>query len=145
MTLVSSLKLSLAEAILALENWTPLEGRGQVSKIKYKKCDYNIVIHLIDESYNANPSSVKSSLETLSDIFTSKKNNSRYNRRIAVLGDMLELGSSEVQEHINLSKFARLDKIDKIYCVGFRMKTFNILPYSKEDFGLKRQKRCKMF
>ena len=45
---------------------------------------------------------------------------------------MLELGFSEIQEHVNLSKFTRLDKIDKIYCVGFRMKKlFDLLPYSR--------------
>ncbi len=132
LTLVCSLKLNPAEAILALEKWSPLAGRGQVTEIKFKN-DYNkISIHLIDESYNANPSSVKSSLETLVCIFTSKKINYHQPRRIAVLGDMLELGCSEVKEHINISKFARLDKIDKIFCVGPRMRNlYDVLPYSK--------------
>ena len=45
---------------------------------------------------------------------------------------MLELGFSEVKEHINISKFARLDKIDKIFCVGPRMrKLYDALPYPK--------------
>ena len=74
LTLVSSLKLSPAEAILALEKWTPLAGRGQVLEIKIKNRDRNIAIHLIDESYNANPSSVKASLETLVCIYKRKKN-----------------------------------------------------------------------
>ena len=48
---------------------------------------------------------------------------------------MLELGFSEIQEHVNVSKFARLDKIDKVYCVGSRMKKlFDVLPYSKRGF-----------
>ena len=74
MTLVSSLKLSPAVAISALEKWTPLAGRGQVSEIKFKNYYNNISIHLIDETYNANPGSVKSSLETLACIFPNKKN-----------------------------------------------------------------------
>ncbi len=132
LTLVCSLKLNPAEAILALEKWRPLAGRGQVTEIKFKNNDNNISIHLIDESYNANPGSVKSSLETLVCIFTRKKINSHQLRRIAVLGDMLELGFSEVKEHINISKFARLNKIDKIFCVGPRMrKLYDVLPYSK--------------
>ena len=132
LTLISSLKLDTAEAILALENWTPLAGRGQVSKINFKNSNRNITIYLIDESYNANPGSVKSSLETLVCIYTSNENKTQYPRRIAVLGDMLELGLSEAKEHVNLSKFERLDKIDKIFCVGPRMKKlFDALPYCK--------------
>ena len=135
LTLVSSLKLSPAEAILALEKWTPLAGRGQVLEIKIKNRDRNIAIHLIDESYNANPSSVKASLETLVCIYKRKKNKSQQLRRIAVLGDMLELGCFEIEEHLNISNFARLDKIDKIFCVGPRMrKLYDVLPYSKRGF-----------
>ena len=66
--------------------------------------------------------------------------------RIAVLGDMLELGFSEIQEHVNISKFARLDKIDKVYCVGSRMKNFSMCYHTlSEDFGLRPQKKCSMF
>ncbi len=135
LALVASLKLNSSKAISALQNWSPLAGRGQVLEIKLKDGNYNISIKLIDESYNANPGSVKSSLETLACIFTNKKNKCKHCRRIAVLGDMLELGLSEVQEHVNISKFARLDKIDKIYCVGPRMrKLFDVLPSSKRGF-----------
>ncbi len=135
LALVASLKLNSSKAISALQNWSPLAGRGQVLEIKLKDGNCNISIKLIDESYNANPGSVKSSLETLACIFTNKKNKCKHCRRIAVLGDMLELGLSEVQEHVNISKFARLDKIDKIYCVGSRMKKlFDVLPYSKQGY-----------
>ncbi len=135
LTLVASLKLSSANAILALENWAPLAGRGQVLEVKLALRDCRIAIHVIDESYNANPGSVKSSLDTLSCIFRKKNSKYQYNRRIAVLGDMLELGSSEVKEHVNIAKFARLDKIDKIYCVGSRMrKLYDVLPNSKRGF-----------
>ena len=110
----------------------PFGGAWPVTEVKLKASNFNEAIHLIDESYNANPSSVKSSLETLACIFTNKKGRGEHIRRIAVLGDMLELGFSEIQEHVNISKFARLDKIDKIYCVGSRMKKlFDVLPYSK--------------
>ena len=135
LALVASLKLNSSKAISALQNWSPLAGRGQVLEIKLKDGNCNISIKLIDESYNANPGSVKSSLETLACIFANKKNKCKHCRRIAVLGDMLELGLSEVQEHVNISKFARLDKIDKIYCVGPRMrKLFDVLPSSKRGF-----------
>ena len=48
---------------------------------------------------------------------------------------MLELGFSEVPEHVNISKFARVDKIDKIYCVGSRMrKLYDVLPSYQRGF-----------
>mgnify|MGYP003330236793 CR=1 FL=1 len=103
LTLVSSLNLDLSKAILALQSCSPLAGRGQVLEVILKATNFNEAIHLIDESYNANPSSVKSSLETLACIFKNKNGRGEHIRRIAVLGDMLELGSSEVIEHINLS------------------------------------------
>ncbi len=135
LTLVASLNLDLSKAILALQSWSPLAGRGQVLEVKLKVSNGINTIYLIDESYNANPSSVKSSLETLACIFTNKKDKGEHYRRIAVLGDMLELGFSEIQEHVNISKFARLDKIDKIYCVGSRMKKlFDVLPHSKQGY-----------
>ena len=135
LALVFSLKLDPSTAILALESWSPLAGRGQVLEIEVKHSDYKTAIYLIDESYNANPGSVKSSLETLASIYSSQKSKCEYSRRIAVLGDMLELGVSEVQEHVNISRFARLDKIDKIYCVGSRMrKLYDVLPSIKRGF-----------
>ena len=135
MALLTGLKLNLSQAILALQNWSPLAGRGQVLEIKLKRGHCNEAIHLIDESYNANPSSIKSSLETLVSIFISQNGRCYQNRRIAVLGDMLELGFYEVEAHENISKFARLDKIDKIYCVGSRMrKLYDVLPSPKRGF-----------
>ena len=48
---------------------------------------------------------------------------------------MLELGLSEVKEHVNISKFAKLSHIDKIYCVGPRMRKFyDVLESSKQGF-----------
>ena len=135
LALVFSLKLNPSKAIFALESWSPLAGRGQVLEIEVKHSNYKISIYLIDESYNANPGSVKSSLETLASIYSYRKSKYKYNRRIAVLGDMLELGFFEVEEHVNISRFARLDKIDKIYCVGSRMrKLYDVLPSLKQGF-----------
>ena len=135
LTLTASLNLSSSKAISALGKWTPSAGRGQVSEIKFRKNNFRIAIHLIDESYNANPGSMRSSLETLTCIFTNKKSKYSHKRRIAVLGDMLELGSSEVREHINILKFANLTQIHKIFCVGPRMRRlYDVLPSSKQGF-----------
>ena len=78
---------------------------------------------------------MRSSLETLACIFTNKKKQYHHNRRIAVLGDMLELGSSEVTEHINILKVKKLTQIDKVFCVGPRMRRlYDVLPSSKQGF-----------
>lgn len=57
---------------------------------------------------------MKASLDTFSDLF-----NNRY--KIAILGDMLELGSDELDFHKTIINFARTKKIDKIFLYGERM------------------------
>lgn len=100
-----------------------VNGRGRHHNVDYK----NGQILVIDDSYNANPISVRAALEALSGLTLNGEC-----RRIAVLGDMYELGS---QEHTYHSKLAddieRLD-IDLVYTCGPRMKSlFNALPAVK--------------
>lgn len=65
---------------------------------------------LIDDTYNANPDSMRSALELLCDLSGQ--------RHIAVLGDMSELGTHAEEEHRQLGKdIARL-RINKLYCLG---------------------------
>lgn len=64
---------------------------------------------LYDDSYNANPASLRAALDTLSG-FTAT-------RRIAVLGDMRELGPDEDIWHRELGKYASI-RADRIVCVG---------------------------
>ena len=135
LTLTASLNLNSRKAISALWKWNPSSGRGQVSEIKFKKNNRRIALHIIDESYNANPASMRSALDTLACIFTNKKSNYCHKRRIAVLGDMLELGSSELREHVSILKFPKLGQTDKIFCVGPRMRRlYDVLPSSKQGF-----------
>ena len=48
---------------------------------------------------------------------------------------LILLGFVEIEEHVKLSRFARSDKIDKIYCVGSRMrKLYDVLPSIKKGF-----------
>ena len=46
-------------------------------------------------------------------------------RRVAILGDMLELGSNENKKHTELVQKIVLDKIDVVHCIGLRMKFFH--------------------
>jgi len=67
-------------------------------------------ITVIDDSFNGNPASMAAALESL------KARNMAQGRRIAVIGDMLELGSDAPSYHVKLAE--HLDGIDGVYCVG---------------------------
>jgi UDP-N-acetylmuramoyl-tripeptide--D-alanyl-D-alanine ligase len=67
----------------AIEGYVPLNNRSQVSKTEKNT--------VIVDCYNANPSSMKSALESFAEIHQGAK--------IAILGDMLELGSEGISEH----------------------------------------------
>lgn len=67
-------------------------------------------ITVIDDSFNGNPASVAAALQSL------QARNVTGGRRVAVLGDMLELGEDAPDYHTALAK--HLDGIDGVYCVG---------------------------
>ena len=90
-----------------IKNLKILEGRGKIHKIKYKNLNFN----LIDESYNANPLSMKQSIMNLSSI---KNNNHKY----ILLGDMLELGKKSQILHKRLSPIINHSNINKLFIHG---------------------------
>lgn len=64
---------------------------------------------LIDDSYNANPSSMKAAIDVLVEM---------PGRKVLVLGDMGELGSATESGHHEVGEYARMKKIDALYAVG---------------------------
>lgn len=86
-----------------LNQFEPGKGRGKVFSLR-SGCV------CIDESYNANPLSMKMSLEAFSTFFIPSK--------VLVLGDMLELGSFAEQEHIELGKMAKNCNPKKVFYLG---------------------------
>ncbi len=86
----------------------PSSGRGKIHNIRR----YNKNFSLIDESYNANPLSVKTALNNFSNIKKDKF------KKYLLLGDMLELGKKSKTHHINLSKLINSSDIDKVFIKG---------------------------
>ena len=88
----------------------PLKGRGSIKKIK----KFGRKFFLIDESYNANPISIKSAIENFSNI--SKNGKKKY----FFFGDMMELGKKSHIYHKKVTKFINNSDIDKTFVYGKR-------------------------
>lgn len=114
----------LARAMLALADAAPAKGRGVQEKLS--AADGELL--LIDESYNANPASMGAALAILAQAKLGKNG-----RRIAVLGDMLELGQFGPQLHADLAKPIDLYGVDVLYAAGPLMRNlWDAVPTAKQ-------------
>ncbi|MDL2310546.1 UDP-N-acetylmuramoyl-tripeptide--D-alanyl-D-alanine ligase [Peptostreptococcaceae bacterium OttesenSCG-928-C18] len=80
---------------------------------------------ILNDSYKSNPQSLDSCLETIYSL-------EDYNRKIAIIGDMLELGSKEVSIHEKVGENLNPDKVDFLFTVGDLAK--NIYNSAKNNF-----------
>ena len=112
-----ALNIKIKEIIPSLVHAKPEKGRGNIRKITYQ----NKIITLIDESYNANPISMRAALENLK-AYQHQNTKKHKIRRIAILGDMLELGQDAKQIHQKLAQYV-VDAADEIYLCGEYMKS----------------------
>lgn len=103
------------KAAKALEAIEPIKGRGNRELIDSGEA--NNPITLIDESYNASPVAMNASFRVMAMV-----DPGRGGRRIAVLGDMLELGNRAKSEHENLAMPLTAAGVDLLYCSGKHMK-----------------------
>ncbi len=102
------------------------KGRGDIFNVNFG----NKKIYLVDESYNSNPLSLKSSIENFEKI------ESKRSKKYMFLGDMLELGKHSIKQHKLISKIINKTKIDKVYVIG---------KYIKETYkGLDPNKKAKI-
>lgn len=99
----------LARACLALAKAAPAKGRGVQERLSIAGGE----LLLIDESYNANPASVAAAFGLLG-----AAQPPRGGRRIAVLGDMLELGEQSPQLHAGLLEPMDAARVDVLYAAG---------------------------
>jgi UDP-N-acetylmuramoyl-tripeptide--D-alanyl-D-alanine ligase len=120
---VDALGADLAIAALALAHASAPVGRGERTRLSLGSGD----ALLIDESYNANPASVRAALATLGSAETGKRG-----RRIAVLGDMLELGPDGGALHRALVEPIEAHRVDLVFTAGSLMQElFAALPASR--------------
>ena len=96
--------MTLSQCAEALAAAQPERGRQQIARTASG-------VTVVDDSYNANPDSMKASLSTFAQMEVE-------GRRIAVLGDMLELGDFSRECHERVGAYAAEAGLDHLICVG---------------------------
>ena len=119
---VEALGGDIARAALALAGWRAPEGRGARWTVLLGPGGLDGAITLIDESYNANPAAMAAALE----VFAVERpvdgiGRVARGRRVAFLGDMLELGPRERELHAGLARVPALGSVTTVHCAGPRM------------------------
>jgi UDP-N-acetylmuramoyl-tripeptide--D-alanyl-D-alanine ligase len=123
LTAASLAGADLALAALALQQLRAPVGRGARMTLKVSGGE----ALLIDESYNANPASMAAAIALLGQAAIGSQG-----RRIAVLGDMLELGDQGTVLHAAVAKAVEAAKVDLVYCSGPMMHSlWQALPSSR--------------
>ncbi|MDP4024275.1 UDP-N-acetylmuramoylalanyl-D-glutamyl-2,6-diaminopimelate--D-alanyl-D-alanine ligase [Methylobacterium sp. NEAU 140] len=123
LAVVHALGGDLARAALSLAALKPPVGRGERTALELP----GGTAWLVDESYNANPASVRAALATLGGIETGPRG-----RRIAVLGDMLELGAAAADLHRGLAGAVEAAGVDLVFAAGpLTRNLFEALPVSR--------------
>jgi UDP-N-acetylmuramoyl-tripeptide--D-alanyl-D-alanine ligase len=109
---VSAAGADVVKAAAQFANLKPLKGRGERHTVETPEGAF----HLIDDSYNANPTSMRAAFEVLGRASLGKGG-----RRIAVLGDMLELGTQAQEMHASLAAPLQAAGIDLAFTCGTGM------------------------
>ena len=100
------LGVPLEHMVPGLEAWTPVKGRMGLIR--------SGGLTVLDDTYNANPESMGSALRTLKEAS---------GRKVAVLGDMLELGEASEEEHAGVGKLAAELGVDVLVAIGSSSET----------------------
>jgi UDP-N-acetylmuramoyl-tripeptide--D-alanyl-D-alanine ligase len=112
---------SMSDVVSAIESYNPGNNRSEV-----KVTSSNTVIR---DSYNANPDSMRKSIEAFLEVKSENK--------LLILGDMLELGSRTHEEHLNVLRALNASGISNVILVGSLfenlVKDFGYLSFSNSD------------
>ena len=117
-----SLGFDINKIITPLSCFEAIKGRGMIYDLSIE----GKFFQAIDESYNANPESTKSSINLLSEIDYLKSK-----RKILVLGDMMELGNFSKAMHIEMANFINNSDVNLVFCIGYE--TRNLWEYLNES------------
>ncbi len=110
--------ISLKEAALAIEAYVPSNNRSQMMRTEKNR--------LIVDAYNANPTSMTAALDNFASVSAPSK--------VALLGDMLELGTESVAEHVAIAKKALSLGLSKVCFVGAEFgKALQIIKKEQEE------------
>ena len=106
---LSAAGADVAQAAAALAAWRPPLGRGAVEDLDG--------IRVIDDAYNSNPTSLSAGLATLARLTGG--------RRVAILGDMLELGAQETAMHAAMADDPAMAAVTLVHTAGPRMRALH--------------------
>ena len=109
LAVLDALGADVAVGAAALAQLSPGAGRGHRLRIDIEGGSFL----LIDESYNASPASMRAAMDVAGMIDPEGEG-----RRIAVLGDMLELGDSALEAHLGLLDGLTANRFDRVFAVG---------------------------
>ena len=119
-----------AYAVGKLFSLTPEEIKNGIASFQMSNNRMNTIkttkFTIINDTYNANPDSVKSAIKTLGTF---------KNRKVAILGDMLELGENEIKYHQEIGEFCS-KKIDVLITIGVLSKNM-FDKFTKEKYYFK--------
>ena len=127
---VDALGADPVQAAMDLGHWAPPAGRGTHETVTIDPAHEGEDLILLDDAFNANPTSLAAALEVLAS-YTPRDNVGRVvkGRRVAILGDMLELGADEAAMHAEVAKDPSIPAVHLIHCAGPRMRhLFEALP-----------------
>ncbi|MCW2315259.1 UDP-N-acetylmuramyl-tripeptide synthetase/UDP-N-acetylmuramoyl-tripeptide--D-alanyl-D-alanine ligase [Rhodoblastus acidophilus] len=108
-----SVGVDTRKAADALAAFAPPKGRGAREKLRLDPAFAGSEFLLIDESYNANPASMRAAIDLLGSAPVAS-----VGRRIAALGDMLELGPTSPDLHRALAEPLQKNRIDLVFAAG---------------------------
>jgi UDP-N-acetylmuramoyl-tripeptide--D-alanyl-D-alanine ligase len=121
--MLDALDVPVETAFAALAEFQPLAGRGETRNVRVAGGAFT----LIDESYNANPLSMRAGFMSLG-----AKPVAAGARRIVVLTDMLELGDQSTALHAGLAETIEAAKLDLVHAAGPQMRhLYDALPASR--------------
>lgn len=112
LAVADALGCDLPKAAESLATFKEPKGRGQLIPLEWEGEGNGLV--LVDDSYNASPSSMMAAFDKMREI----KASSPHRRTVAVLGDMLELGDLSAKMHGALNDSVAKAGIDKVHTAG---------------------------